>query len=145
MMMIEECYRNAFKEVYVILENTELTLLAKLPIELINFIKDNMNCDYKTHIQTNINIDKQSLLKETESILSLIYRSYWATEEEKKKFAVKGQQEIIEKQQHFKSIEQIFKERKNINNITVGNDLMIMKKESFIKRFFSKVLSIFKK
>ena len=113
--MIEECYRNAFKEVYVILENTELTLLAKLPIELINFIKDNMNCDYKTHIQTNINIDKQSLLKETESILSLIYRSYWATEEEKKKFAVKGQQEIIEKQQHFKSIEQIFKERKNIN------------------------------
>ena len=143
--MIEECYRNAFKEVYVILENTELTLLAKLPIELINFIKDNMNCDYKTHIQTNINIDKQSLLKETESILSLIYRSYWATEEEKKKFAVKGQQEIIEKQQHFKSIEQIFKERKNINNITVGNDLMIMKKESFIKRFFSKVLSIFKK
>lgn len=144
-MMIEECYRNAFKEVYVILENTELTLLAKLPIELINFIKDNMNCDYKTHIQTNINIDKQSLLKETESILSLIYRSYWATEEEKKKFAVKGQQELIEKQQHFKSIEQIFKERKNINNITVGNDLMIMKKESFIKRFFSKVLSIFKK
>ena len=143
--MIEECYRNAFKEVYVILENTELTLLAKLPIELINFIKDNMNCDYKTHIQTNINIDKQSLLKETESILSLIYRSYWVTEEEKKKFAVKGQQEIIEKQQHFKSIEQIFKERKNINNITVGNDLMIMKKESFIKRFFSKVLSIFKK
>ena len=145
MMMIEECYRNAFKEVYVILENTELTLLAKLPIELINFIKDNMNCDYKTHIQTNINIDKQSLLKETESILSLIYRSYWVTEEEKKKFAVKGQQELIEKQQHFKSIEQIFKERKNINNITVGNDLMIMKKESFIKRFFSKVLSIFKK
>ena len=143
--MIEECYRNAFKEVYVILENTELTLLAKLPIELINFIKDNMNCDYKTHIQTNINIDKQSLLKETESILSLIYRSYWVTEEEKKKFAVTGQQEIIEKQQHFKSIEQIFKERKNINNITVGNDLMIMKKESFIKRFFSKVLSIFKK
>lgn len=143
--MIEECYRNAFKEVYVILENTELTLLAKLPIELINFIKDNMNCDYKTHIQTNINIDKQSLLKETESILSLIYRSYWVTEEEKKKFAVKGQQELIEKQQHFKSIEQIFKERKNINNITVGNDLMIMKKESFIKRFFSKVLSIFKK
>ena len=119
--------------------------MAKLPSELINFIKDNMNCDYKTHIQTNINIDKQSLLKETESILSLIYRSYWVTEEEKKKFAVKGQQELIEKQQHFKSIEQIFKERKNINNITVGNDLMIMKKESFIKRFFSKVLSIFKK
>ncbi len=143
--MIDEAYRNSFKEVYDILQNTEDELISKIPVKFISFIKDNMNHDYKTNIQTNIDIDKQPLLKETEAVLSLIYRSYWATEEEKQEFAIKDQQEFYEKQKQGKSIEQIFIERKKINNITIDNNLMIVKKESFIKRFFSKVLSIFKK
>ena len=143
--MIDEAYRNSFKEVYDILQNTEDELISKIPAKFISFIKDNMNCDYKTNIQQNVNIDKQPLLKETEAVLSLIYRSYWATEEEKQEFAIKDQQEFYEKQRQGKSIEQIFIERKKINNITIDNNLMIVKKESFIKRFFSKVLSIFKK
>ena len=143
--MIDEAYRNSFKEVYDILQNTEDELISKIPVKFISFIKDNMNCDYKTNIQQNVNIDKQPLLKETEAVLSLIYRSYWATEEEKQEFAIKDQQEFYEKQRQGKSIEQIFIERKKINNITIDNNLMIVKKESFIKRFFSKVLSIFKK
>ena len=143
--MIDEAYRNSFKEVYDILQNTEDELISKIPVKFISFIKDNMNCDYKTNIQQNVNIDKQPLLKETEAVLSLIYRSYWATEEEKQEFAIKDQQEFYEKQKQGKSIEQIFIERKKINNITIDNNLMIVKKESFIKRFFSKVLSIFKK
>lgn len=143
--MIDEAYRNSFKEVYDILQNTEDELISKIPVKFISFIKDNMNCDYKTNIQQNVNIDKQPLLKETEAVLSLIYRSYWATEEEKQEFAIKDQQEFYKKQRQGKSIEQIFIERKKINNITIDNNLMIVKKESFIKRFFSKVLSIFKK
>ncbi len=78
--MIDEVYRNSFKEVYEILENTESELLSKIPTKFMDFIKDNMNKDYKTNIQQNVDIDKQPLLKETEAILSLIYRSYWATD-----------------------------------------------------------------
>lgn len=149
--MIDEVYRNSFKEVYEILKNTENELLEKIPTKFMNFIKENMNGNYKTNIQRNVDIDKQLLLKETEAVLSLIYRSYWATDEEKQEFAIKDQQEIIKKEEkkkeqyQGKDIYQVFEERKNINKITIDNNLMVIKKENFIKKFFNKILNIFKR
>lgn len=148
--MIDELYRNSFKEVYEILENTENELLAKIPIKFRNFIKENMNENYKTNIQLDVDIDKQLLLKETEAVLSLIYRSYWATDEEKREFAIKDKQEFIKKdeekkeQYQGKDIYKIFEERKNISKITIDNNLMVIKKENFIKRVFNKILNILK-
>ena len=136
--MIDEVYRNSFKEVYEILENTENELLAKIPTKFIDFIKENINENYKTNIQQDVDIDKQPLLKETEAVLSLIYRSYWATDEEKQEFTIKDQQEFIKKdekkkeQYKGKDIYQVFEERKNINKITIDNNLMVIKKENFI-------------
>lgn len=149
--MIDDIYRNSFKEVYDILENTENELLEKIPTKFMNFLKENMNTNYKTNIKPNEEIDKQQLLKETESILSLIYRSYWATDEEKKEFAIKDKQEFILKEEkkkeqyQGKDIYEIFEERNNINKITLDTNLMIIKKENFIKRFFNKILKILKK
>lgn len=148
--MIDEAYRNSFKEIYEILENTENELLEKIPTKFMNFIKENMNEHYKTNIQRNIDIDKQPLLKETEAVLSLIYRSYWATDKEKQELAIKDQQESIKKdekkkeQYQGKDIYQVFEERKNINEITIDNKLMVIKKENFIKKFFNKILNILK-
>lgn len=149
--MIDEIYKNSFKEVYDILENTEEDLLSKIPYSFMNFIKNNMNVDYKTSINLNETIDKQHLLKETEAILSLIYRSYWATDEEKNEFAKKDNLELIKEEEHKKEqyqgkdIYKVFEERKNLNTITVDNNLMVIENESFIKRIFRKFLNIFKK
>lgn len=150
MIMIDEIYKNSFKEVYDILENTEDELVSKIPTKFMNFLKENMNPNYKTNINKDEELDKQHLLKETEAILSLIYRSYWATEEDKKEFSQKDKQELIEKEEKRKEqypvndIYEVFAKRKNINNITVDNNLMVIKKESFIKRIFNKILSIFR-
>ena len=85
--MIDNVYKNSFKEVYDILQNTDKELVHKIPKNFMDFIKNNMDTNYKTNIDPNIEIDKQTLLKETESILSLIYRSYWATNQEKNEFS----------------------------------------------------------
>ena len=149
--MIDEIYKNSFKEVYDILENTEEDLLSKIPNSFMNFIKNNMNVDYNTSINLNETIDKQHLLKETEAILSLIYRSYWATDEEKNEFAEKDNLELIKEEEQKKEqyqgkdIYKVFEERKNLNTITVDNNLMVIENESFIKRIFRKFLNIFKK
>ncbi len=149
--MIDEIYKNSFKEVYDILENTEEDLLSKIPNSFMNFIENNMNVDYKTSINLNETIDKQHLLKETEAILSLIYRSYWATDEEKNEFAKKDNLELIKEEEQKKEqyqgkdIYKVFEERKNLNTITVDNNLMVIENESFIKRIFRKFLNIFKK
>ncbi len=150
MIMIDEIYKNSFKEVYDILENTEDELVSKIPTKFMNFLKENMNPNYKTNINKDEELDKQHLLKETEAILSLIYRSYWAIEEDKKEFSQKDKQELIEKEEKRREqypvndIYEVFAKRKNINNITVDNNIMVIKKESFIKRIFNKILSIFR-
>ena len=92
--MIDNIYKNAFKEVYEILQNTEEELIQKTPSKFIDFLQNNMNKDYPTNINSNVTIDKQSILPETEDILSLIYRSYWATDEEKVDFANRDKQEL---------------------------------------------------
>ena len=132
--MIDNIYRNAFKEVYEILENTEKDLIKKIPNEFIEFLKNNMNKEYQTNISVDLPLDKQPLLKETEYILALIFRSYWAEEKEKK-----------EKYSSVKNIDEIFKKRKNLNNIKLTTDLTVIKKENFLQRLFYKILNLFKK
>ena len=147
--MIDSVYRNALKEVYDILENTESALLEKIPQKFMNFIKENMNISYKTNVNPEIELVKQPLLKETESILALIYRSYWATDSEKQEFYFKDKNEFINneelKSQEYqgKDVYKVFEERKNIDKITLNNNLMVIKEEGFWKRFFKKILNIY--
>lgn len=147
--MIDNLYINAFKEVYEILQNTDTELVEKIPPKFIEFLQSNMNKDYKTNIDNSIDIDKQVLLPETEDILALIYRSYWATDEEKQDFSNKDNQELREfeknKKMKYKDITEIFKKRQNINNVTLDSSLMIIPKENFIQKFLNNILRLFRK
>lgn len=145
--MIDNLYINAFKEVYEILQNTNTELVKKIPPKFMEFLQNNMNVDYQTNINTNIDIDKQVLLPETEDILALIYRSYWATDEEKQEFSNKDKLELKEieenKKSHYKDITEIFEKKEHINNVTLDNSLMIIPKENFIKKLFKKLFNFF--
>ena len=147
--MLDNTYKNAFKEVYEILQNSEESLVKQVPQKFINFLLDNMNKDYTSNINAKISIDKQSILPETENILSLIFRSYWATDEEKLEFLAKDTQELFQEEENkkkkFKNINEIFEKKQNINNITITNDLMVIPKKNFIQKLFKKIFKIFKK
>ena len=147
--MLDNTYKNAFKEVYEILQNSEESLVKQVPQKFINFLLDNMNKDYTSNINAEISIDKQSILPETENILSLIFRSYWATDEEKLEFLAKDTQELFQEEENkkkkFKNINEIFEKKQNINNITITNDLMVIPKKNFIQKLFKKIFKIFKK
>ena len=136
--MIDNVYRNAFKEVNEILKNTDKELVDKIPQKFMNFIKDNMNENYETNIRNDVDIDKQKLLNETEAILSLIYRSYWATDEEKREFTKKDENELTKNNQE-ENIYNLFEEKKNINKVTVDENLKVIKKESLFKSFINKL------
>ena len=142
--MIDNVYRDAFKEVYEILQNTEDALVEKIPQKFIEFLQSNMNKNYQTSIDNTIEIDKQPILPETEDILALIYRSYWVTNEEKLEFANIDKQEQMKQELQGKNIDEIFEKRKNIDNITIDNNLMVIEEESFIKKIFRKILKFFK-
>ena len=138
--MIDNIYKNAFKEVYEILQNTEEELIQKVPSKFIDFLQNNMNKDYPTNINSNVTIDKQSILPETEDILSLIYRSYWATDEEKVDFANRDKQELAkieeDKKSQYKDISEIFEQREDLKKVTLDNSLTVIPKENFISKIF---------
>lgn len=146
--MIDNLYKNAFKEVYEILQNTDIELVEKIPKTFIEFLQNNMNTSYQTNIDKSIDIDKQVLLAETEDILALIYRSYLATPEELLEFSSKDTQELKqfeEKQKYqYKDISEIFEKKKKINKIILDNSLMVIPKENFIQKLFKKILKLLK-
>lgn len=149
--MVDDVYSNSFTEVYYILQNTERELVNKIPLKFVNFLKDNMNSSYIPNIKTDVPIDQQNILEETEAILSLIYRSYWATDEEKKEFAITDKKDFINneilKKENYKGkdIYNLFKNKGNLNDIVLLDSLVTIKKENFIKKFFNKILKILKK
>ena len=137
-MIDDIVFKNSLKEVYDILKNTENDLVIKIPSSFINFIKENMNKDYVTNIQSNVNINQQPLLKETEAILSLIYQTYWADPSEKKDF------NLIKEDYPKEDIYKIFKKRKKANISYEATSLIPIKKENFIIKFFRNILNRFK-
>lgn len=149
--MVDEVYQNAFKEVSDILENTDEELIKKIPSKFIEFIRNNMNKNYITNINREIRISEQKLLRETEGILSLIYRTYWATEEEKREFSEEDFKRILEtetrrKENYIgKNVDEIFEKRKRASENTEKNSLIVVKKEGFIKKMFKRILEFIKK
>ena len=80
---MDQNYEMALSEVDEILNYTDEELVKKIPIQLRILISNNKNKEYKPNIDRTRPISEQELLKETKAILSLLFRSYWATEEEK--------------------------------------------------------------
>mgnify|MGYP006974725006 FL=1 len=139
--MLELKYRNAFKEVYEILKYTDIDLVNKIPKKFINFLRANMNNDYEFNVQEGICLNKQILSEETNNIFALIYRDYWATEEEKEEFRKKDEEE---RKLNEEKLEHIF-DRKHNEPIEEKktNQLIKIERESFIKRLFSKLKRFF--
>lgn len=141
--MINSTYANALKEVSDILENTDDELLNKLPENFIEFIHENMNKSYKSNIDFNVDIDKQTLLYETSAILSLIYRSYWATDEEKNYLAEKdlikqSKYDNFQNNEYANTIAHTtdrIKKEKNLSETSSNTNLTPIPKENIIIKF----------
>lgn len=141
--MLEPRYRNAFKEVDEILKYTDIDLVNKIPKKFIDFLRENMNNNYEFNVQEGLHLNKQKLSEEANNILALIYRDYWATEEEKEEFRKKDEEE---RKLNEEKLEHIF-DRKDNEPIEEkkNNQLIKIEHESFIKRLFLKLKRFFLK
>ena len=143
-------YKQSLTEVNTILDFMEEEYINKLPNKLINFIKDNMDTSYSTDISINIPINEQNIKKDTKILLSLIYRNYWCSPEEKEELIErdfyikrKNEKEMCKKY----NLNDIFKNNKKINiNEKSKNDIMAVTeyKESLLKKIINKIKVLFK-
>jgi hypothetical protein len=145
--MITIEYKNAYKEVYTILNYLTEEDYEKIPPKVIEAIKSNMNKEYKYEMNKEVDIFKQPMLPETKATLYNIFRDYLATPEQKEKI-LKMQAEDrrkieIKKQEEYK-YEDLFKNG-NSNNVTSNEktSLIEIKKLNFFQKLLNKVKNLF--
>ena len=140
----------SFSEVYDIILHLEKELYNKIPQKFIQMIEQNRDADYEFNIDYSKNINEQKLLPDTRVILSLIYRDYLCSPEERQKLIKKD--ELVLKQyeknlQEKYNTENLFK-NKNTSNIKENTGFkpvsMVKYKESIIKKIINRIKSIFR-
>lgn len=137
-------YRKAFKEVYEILKYVSNEDLKKIPSEILIIIKENMQLDYNYKINDICDFQNQEISETAKAILSIIYRDYWATKEEKNNIKIQefNERNIIEQEKRKKyNPDDIFKKKKAKTNNTTENVQLIKYKENI----FIKIINFFKK
>ena len=144
-----ENYPNAYKEVYVILNNMEKEDVNKIPESFINAVKKNMNNEYEFELDKNLDFEEQDLLQETKAILAYIFLNYWGTEEQNSRIKRKFKQDIMieEKQKEKLYPKELFenenyKETREKEEIT---QMMENKKENILEKIVRKLKNIFRK
>ena len=151
--MPDNTNKQVYSEIYDIIKHMDINIRAKIPLQFIKIIQANKDDNYKVNIDYTKNINNQKLLKETRAILSLIYRDYICTPEERKilievdKEKIKKERELLVEKHN---PDNIFKTNKNIQNqkkktILQENAIIEYKENNFFKKIFDKVRHFFNK
>lgn len=139
------------KEVFTILAYFDEELIEKIPPKIMGeLMKIAADSEIDYYIDVNKNLEEQNISEESKNLISLIYYSYIADENEKtelidiwNKNEKKYQEEINEKYNY----DSLFKKRKEANNCFEStNELkMVEYKESLINKIIRKIKNIFSK
>lgn len=128
----------------------EKGIKSKIPSQFANFIDGNRDIHYKPDIDFTKSINQQNLLKETRTILSLIYRDYICDKDKKKELLEKDAKEIQKQEElNRKKYEIDFEARKRKYNpveetknagylVQVTEEKWYMRLINKIKRFLFK-------
>ena len=112
--MIPSRYRNAYKEVYIILSYLDEDDYNKIPLEVIDAIENNMNEEYEYYMNEDIDLSNQQMLPETKAALFNLFRDYLSTPEQKEKI-IRMQREDrlkLERQKEQKYGKNVFENKK---------------------------------
>ena len=151
-MEIVKDLKQALKESYVVLNTLDSNSLNKIPNNIINFIKENMDDKYDFKIDYSKNLSYQNLSNTTLGIISIIYSKYLCSEEEKKKWETYDNFVLIKneelKNKKFPK-DNLF--NKNIkqddfkNNFNNTNNDIIELKSNFFTKIINKIKKFFHK
>ncbi|MCR5782384.1 MAG: hypothetical protein K6G90_06555 [Clostridia bacterium] len=93
-------YRKALSEVACIIEQSDGNYRSKIPESFLQFVLSNADPDYHPQFDIETPLKDLPLRKETKGVLSLIYRSYICTPEERIEFdRILQENEIKRKQE----------------------------------------------
>lgn len=144
---MKEIYMDAFSEVNAILNIMPSNLFNKIPLKFRQMINEYKNNSYNPRIEEPV--ENYELKDETKIILSLIYRDFLCSDEEKEQLKARDAQKLKEEEEQLRekyNPDNIFNNRKTDTIETVTEPVaMVEYKEPFFTRIINKIKNIFRK
>ena len=138
-------YKNAYTEVYEIIEQLNEEEYNKIPSEVIKAIEENRNTEYEFELDEDIELKDQELLPETKAILFNLFRDYLSTPEQKEKIIKMQAEERLKNEQ--KKAKQynsdLFANKQKVQSVEREHIELIEYKENIFKRIFNKIRQFF--
>ena len=146
--MISKNYSKAYTEVLEMIKHLPENEYNKIPKEKIEFLERNKDNKYKFVINPQIELEKQNISIEANSIIVTIFRDYFATDLQKEKLKIileqnenKYQEQLREKYNPDNLFENRKKECMN-PYVEKNTSLLVVKRE---ENFFKKLINYVKK
>mgnify|MGYP003308247126 CR=1 FL=1 len=147
--MVKETYNvyyKAFKELNEIIKFFPRNEYKKIPKSFIDFIEGNMDKSYEYIVEHVDDFQNQEMLEETKVLLSIIYRDFIASPDEKKqiirmekKELLKEEKRIQEKYNPDKLFEKMgAKVEKEQDSIVEYKESIFIKLKKWLKRVFNR-------
>ena len=139
--------KNAYAEVYTILQDLNEEEYNKIPPEVVEAIKVNRNEEYEYELDDELELKEQPMLPETKAILFNLFRDYLATPEQKAKI-IRMQNEArqkneLKKQQMYNT--DVFANRQKKDTVQPNSEKtqIVKYKENIFKRILNKIKRFF--
>ena len=141
--------KNAYAEVYTILQELNEEEYNKIPPEVIKTIEANRNEEYEYELDDELELKDQPMLPETKAILFNLFRDYLATSEQRAKIRrmqnEARQKKKKKKQQMYNSDIFVNKSKENLTENNNETMQIVEYKENIFRRILNKIKSLFMK
>lgn len=136
--MLINANKKALAEVYEILNLLPQEEYQKIPPNLIEYIKMNMDEEVEVDIES---VENGHMLQETNNILATIYMKYLSTSQEK--IVIKNLMELEKsnnaKKQNIKCDDSMFSRKKMVETDESDRNILVVKHQTFLARVLDKL------
>ena len=151
---MEELSAEVATEVIEVLYNSDSSIICKIPYRIIEVLQEKtQECNKKISFKENVELKDQDISEEGKAILSILYRDYICSEEEKievNKIFENNQKQYDEIQREKYNPDKIFQKQDNKISVDINAEeeekaLIETQKNKWYIVLFEKIKSIFKR
>ena len=145
--MVTTEYKIAYSQVLEILKHISVDDYNKIPQNMVQMFKNNASDENYFVYNSNKTLKEQNVSEIARTIIAILFRDYWATNEQKEKIlSVQNKEREKNKNEHYNT-NTLFanKERTNEQNIDIVKEksMVVVNEEKWYKKIFSWIKSLF--
>ena len=141
-------FAEASAELIEILRYIPKTEVEKIPLKLRGFFEDVSKPNYNVRIDPRKPLEEQDLKEKTKDLITVIYRNYWCTEEEKQildKQLLENDKKYEEELRKKYDPDKLFEKNTKVQENEDTKELIKYEKHGIIYKLFSWIRRIFKR